>query len=620
MSTKYGGYANKALKINLSTKEVSEYPISDEYRKLYLGGKILACKIIDDMISAPIDPLSEENIIVISTGPLSGAGSPSSSRFNISTISPLTNLYTSSNCGGNFGMQLKKAGYDVLVITGKSKEKIKLEVLENSTVNFVDASDLWGKTTGETQEALPRGGKLVIGPAGENMVKYACVINEERAAGRGGVGAVFGSKNLKAIFTTGKTMYNAFNKEKLQAINKKWVKRLQDHPLTGEIMPKLGTSNLVKPMQKRGLLATKNFQNGQFDGWEKISGETMAQDHLIKNKGCLTCPIQCARVVEVDGKQVKGPELETLGLLGANLLNDNLPLIFKWNYILDEMGMDTMSFGGSIAFAMELKEKGLADLGVEFGKTDNIEALIKDIAYRKGNGTILADGVRAMSEKYGGKDFALHSKGLELAAYEPRSAYGQGLGYAVANRGGCHLNAGYLVVLEGLGLDLTGRSALGKAGFTIMFQNLMEAVSAAGSCLFTTYAFFPIPIMNPKSFVRKFIDKIGHSVGFIVGFSMKAPKLLAVNLPTMLPHPIALSAATGMKLNMGKLLDIGKRGYNLERTLNCRLGVNKSSDSLPKRLTDEAQPEFGGKVPLDKLKKSYYFLRGWDKNGVPKKI
>ena len=282
MESVYKGYMGKSLKIDLTTKKVEEYPISDEYRKKYLGGKILACKIMDDLISSPIDPLSHDNIIIISTGPITGGGSPCSSRFNISTISPLTNLYTSSNCGGNFGLQLKKAGYDLLVITGKSKDKVRLEILEDNVVNFIDAKDLWGKTTSETQEALPKGGKLVIGPAGENMVRFACVVNEERAAGRGGVGAVFGSKNLKAIFATGKKMCEAFNKEKLQQINKKWVNRLREHPLTGETMPKLGTANLFRPMQKRGLLATKNFQHGQFDGWEKISGETMARDYLIK--------------------------------------------------------------------------------------------------------------------------------------------------------------------------------------------------------------------------------------------------------------------------------------------------------------------------------------------------
>lgn len=620
MATNYGGYAGKVLKIDLTTKTYSEYEFSDKERELYLGGKIMAAKILYDNIKGIIDPLSPENILVVTTGPLNALGAPSSGRFNISSISPLTGLVCSSNCGGTFGINLKRAGCDAIVICGKAEEKTLLKITEEA-VEFLPAEELWGKTTGATQEAIGgKSGKIVIGPAGENLVKYACIISDERAAGRGGLGAVMGSKNLKAVTASGKNICKPFNKEKFMEINKKWTKALLAHPLTGSQMPKLGTAGLVTGMNARHILATKNFKYGQFDGFEKISGEYLAEKYLIKNKGCISCPIQCARVVEVGGKQVKGPELETLGLLGANVMNDDIEKIFEWNYELDELGMDTISAAGSLAFAMELNEKGIWDSGLEFGKVANITDIIHQIATRSTEvGDILAEGTRNMSKRFGGDEFCISSKGMELSAYEPRGAVGQGLGYAVSNRGGCHLNAGYLVVLEGLGLSINPYTHKGKATLTMTFQDLMEAVSAGGNCLFTTYAVFPgFLISKPNSIMTRLVNKIMPYLGGVLYLAGKFPTLLAVNLPSIFPHSVCLKAATGMKLNFGKMLRIGERGYNLERLLNKKLGVDASCDTLPKRLTDELQDEANkkSKVPLEKMKKRYYRARGW-KNGLP---
>ncbi len=622
MATQLNAYAGKILKIDLTDRKVCEYPFSDELRKLFLGGKVMAAKILYDNISGPIDPLSKDNMLVISTGPLNGMGGPCSSRFNISAISPLTNILTSSNCGGPFGLSLKRAGYDALIITGKSEERIYLEILADNVVNFKNADALWGLKTGPAQEAIPeKGGKVVIGPAGENLVKFACAVSGDRAAGRGGVGAVFGSKNLKGIVAYGNKTYEAYDKEKLVEHNKVWVKRLKDHPTTGVQLPKLGTAALVAPMHAKHLLATHNYQTGSFENFEDISGETLSENNLVRNKGCLTCPIQCARVVEVEGHNVKGPEVETLGLLGPNILNNNLALILKWNFELDEFGMDTISFANTIAYAMELKEREMADLSVEFGKTDNISEIIEMTAKREGVGNELAEGSRNLTKKYGGIEFAMQVKGMELAAYEPRAAVGQGLGYAIANRGGCHLNGGYMVVAEGLGLSINQYTNIGKAGLTIMFQNLMEGISAGGNCLFTSYAFFPIPLLtNPTGLITRIVNKCAHLFGGIVGLAMKVPDLLAVNLPKMLPHPLALKYATGMKFNMGKLLKVGMRGYNLERALNVKLGIDKKDDVLPKRLMEEAQLKDNerSKVNVLKMRKAYYFYRGWDKCGIPK--
>jgi len=628
--SKYGGYQGKILKIDLSTRNISDYEITDSERELYLGGKILAAKIIYDNIKRKIDAFDPENLLVITTGPLNGLLAPCSSRFNISGISPLTGLLTSSNCGGTFGMKLKSAGYDGLIITGKSKERIYIEINDDK-VEFKNADSLWGKECMATQEELQnmqanpklKTGKIVIGPAGENLVRYACILSDERAAGRGGLGAVMGAKNLKAITVQGTHKIEVKEKEKYQALIKKWIEYLRKHPLTGKQLPRLGTAGLIAPMQAKNILSTKNFSSGRFDKFESVSGEVLAEKYLVKNSGCISCPIHCARVVNVNGKNVKGPELETLGLLGPNILNDNLEAILRWNYLLDELGMDTISFAGTLSFAMELNEKGMWDNGLEFGKIDKIDELIHDVAYRNGEvAYYIGEGSRIVSKKFGGSEFAGNVKGMELAAYEPRAAVGQGLGYAVSNRGGCHLNGGYNVILEGLGLSANQYTPKGKASFTMMFQDLMEAVSAGGNCLFTTYAIFPPSLIEkPNSKLTRFINKAIPHLGGAVALANRFPGILSLNLPTLFPHPLAISYATGMKLNFGKLKRIGERGYNLERIINLTLGMTCEDDSLPKRLTDERQQPDNkrSKVPLKKLKKTYYRVRGWDKLGRPTK-
>lgn len=625
MSTKYGGYMGKVLKIDLSNRETSQYPWSDKDRELFLGGKIMAAKIIFDNVKKGTESFSKDNYLVVSTGPLTGTGAPASSRFNISTLSPLTGLLTSSNCGGSFGLYLKKAGYDALVITGKSETPVWIEITEEE-VKFHDAADLWGKTTSATQELLGKNrGKIVIGPAGENQVRYAGIFSEERAAGRGGTGAVMGSKNLKAIVAYGNKRPAINAPEKTKEIFKEWVSMLRNHPLTGEQLPKLGTAGLVSLMHNRKILATRNFKHGQYKDFEMISGEVLAEKYLVKNKGCITCPIQCGRQVEIDGKKIKGPELETLVLLGSNIENNDLEKILRWNYELDELGIDTISTAGTIAFAMELNEKGLWDNGLEFGKTEGLSKIFEDITYRKGIGDLLAQGSRYLSEKFGGAEFAIHVKGMELAAYEPRSAVGQGLGYAVANRGGCHLNAGYMVLFEGLGLSIDPYSVKGKAELSILSQNIMEAVSAGGNCLFTLYSMFPeFLLKRPNSRITRTANKaLTTSItgGLVNSVNKIDEKLLPINL-SLIPHTKALSSVTGMNISLGRLKTIGERGYNLERIFNIRMGLDSSQDSLPKRLTDEPQSLSNSKsvVPLEKLKTKYYKSRGWSEEGIPTKL
>lgn len=608
-------YTGKIAHVDLSTGKVTDYPFSARERELYLGGKIMAAKIIYDLLPRKTDPYSPENAVVITTSPLTGTAAPCSSRFNVSTISPLTGLLVSSNCGGNFGLSLKRAGYDGLIITGKSPDKVYLDISPDG-IACKDATGLWGKTTSQTQELLSPGGKLVIGPGGENMVRYASLVSQERAAGRGGAGAVFGAKNLKGLVARGTHTVALYRPQEFRALNRRWVKQLRAHPITGHRLPQLGTANLVRPMHRRQLLATRNYARGTYQDHDLISGETLREKYLVTNRGCPTCPIQCGRVVMVDGKAVKGPELETICLLGSNLLNNDLESIIRVNHLCDEYGIDTISFGSTVGLAMELNERGLWNNGLQFGDAGPLAELVELVAYRKGIGADLAEGTRRLSQKYGGQEFAMHVKGLELAAYEPRAAQGMGLGYATANRGGCHLNGGYTVVLEGLGLDVSGAATMGKAAFAVFFQDLMEAVSAGGTCLFTTYAVLPALLLNkPGGIAARLVNKLAPAAGGIVGLLHRRPRLMPIHLKALLPHTLAIQLATGFKMPLGKFLRIGERGFTLERLINLRQGLQPGDDTLPRRLLEEGATP----VRLEKMLKKYYRLRGWTPAGVPSK-
>lgn len=626
------GWMGRVLRVDLSTREVSDYPWSTEDRRTWLGGKTMAARILADTLPGAdgtaqptVDPFGPENVVVIATGPLTGTGAPSSARFDISTLSPLTGLVASSNSGGPFGTYLKRAGYDAIVLTGTAEAPVWLEVSE-AGVTFHDATAVWGLRTSEAQEAMAgaieaRSGTLAIGPAGEHRVRYASVLSGERAAGRAGTGAVLGAKNVKGIAAWGDRKVAVAHPEKYREHLRKWTASLKAHPIAGGSLPALGTAGFLAPMQELGIVATRNFKAGRYEHAASIDGRALADTRLVRNAGCLSCPIRCARVVELGGREVKGPELETLVLLGANIENPDLDRIIEWNVLLDDLGLDTMSTGVTVSYAMEAAEKGLWDNGLAFGRTGGLASLFEDIAYRRGLGAELAEGSKRLAARYGGEGFAMNVKGLELAAYEPRGAVGQGLGYAVSNRGGCHLNAGYAVALEGLALRMDGRSPRSKAALTAFFQDLMEVVSSSGVCLFTTLGVLPGPLVtNPERGIGAFMARVFSYAGGVMRLLRVLPRgMLGIPMP-LVPHIRALELVTGERYRLGGFWSVGERGYNLERVLGLRFGNGGAlGDTLPKRLLEEPQDpdDPSSVVPLARLKADYYRQRGWTAEGVP---
>ena len=621
MATKFGGYMGKVMDVDLTTGSIGEYPLTDEDRELFLGGRFLATKILLDVLPPGVDPLGPDNVVVVMTSPLTGSGAPSTSRYDISAKSPLTGLICHSNSGGNFGVRLKRTGWDGMVIRGRAPKPVYIEIGEEK-VQIKSAEKIWGMNTHDAQNAMGKGGKMVIGPAGENQVLYASVVSQERSHGRGGMGAVFGSKNLKGMAAQGRMKIPIHDQESFRDLTKKWAEQLRKHPATGDFMPKYGTAGFLQLINKGNALPTKNFSVGTYPHADKIGGEELTAKYLVKNVGCESCPIRCGRVVNIDGKEVKGPEYEILCLLGSNLEQHDLELINRWNYILDLLGMDAISASNVICFAAELNEKGLWKNGIEFGKADNITRILEDIAYRRGMGDDLAQGVRLLSKKYGGEDFAIHVKGMEIPAYEPRACVGHGLGYATASRGGCHLDAGYIVYFEVNGpIKLDPLHYRSKAGWAVFNQNLMSAISAGGNCLFTVMTVLPPQLFKlpEHPMLSSVATKVLTATWPSIEMSVQMPKsLMSFNVP-LIPHPLAIKLATGMKMDLGRFLAVGDRGYTLDRIFNIREGLRNTDDTLPKRFLKETLGD--GKrsrpVPLHKMLPRYYKLRGWDANGVP---
>lgn len=614
----------KYVIIDLSNGNVSDYPISEDLYIKYIGGKALGARLLFDLMPVGVDPLSADNIMIVNTGPMNGTGAPSSSRFNMTFKNVMTNGIASSNCGGQFGVMLKASGYDGIILKGGAASPSYIEILDGDIV-IKSAEHLWGMDAEKVQEEFnPHWGKLVIGPAGENGVHYAAAVSGERVAGRCGAGAVLGAKNIKALVAFGTKRAEVYNKKEFDKYNKKFIEFLRTHPMTGNSLPRYGSVGLLNNANASHALPTKNFSKGQYENASKITGETLADTLLTRNGGCVSCPIRCERRVMVYGKEVKGPEYETVGLFGSNIENDDLDWINIVNYEADILGMDAISLGGTLAFAMELQEKGLADFGLHFGSREGVIEAIRNIAYGVGSGKELGLGSKLLSEKYGGKEFAVHAKGLELAAYEPRRSVGMGLGYATSNRGGCHLNGGYVALIETVGvLSVDTQTPKGKAELGVFFQNMIEAASSAGFCLFTSMAIIPgfLSELGPAHPITRFVSRFLITARPVLGAMWKLmPGLLPFNWMYLLPYTQSIKLATGLPMTSGRFLQVGERCFNTERLFNLREGLTSADDTLCDRLTktpqDASRPDTV--VPLDKMLPRYYKVRGWDKNGVPK--
>jgi aldehyde:ferredoxin oxidoreductase len=628
-----GGYMDKAYDVNLTTGQIREFQPSREDQQLYLGGKGLGTRLLYDHTRPGLDPYDEQMILVFATGPVTGTGAPQSNRFVVSTKSPLTGAIGNSTCGGNFATKLKKAGVDLVLIRGKAAHPVYLEITEQGAA-IKDAAHLWGKGAMQTQSLLPKDfGKAVIGPAGENLVRYACIVSEERVAGRTGCGAVMGSKNLKAVIANGKRKIEITEEARYKEFQKSMTKFLLGHPMTGGILPALGTANIVATAAGRNILPCCNYQKGTDLRAMAISGERLAAKHLKKRVGCMSCPVICGRGIELrikdadgteqlvshpDGKHKgisKGPEYETLGLLGSNLGCFDLERIFEWNHLCDDLGMDTISLGGTLGFATELTERGMLASPLSFDHHEAVTDLIRDTAYRRGLGNDLAEGTRRLAQKYGGHDFAIHVKGLELPAYDPRGCYGQGLEYATTNRGGCHIQ-GATMYLEATGpLSVDPLSTKAKPELVVLQQNLSAALCSSVYCMFASYAMIPSLAfeLDPQGMIYGALTKVLLHSGPVIGLVLKSKA----------PVPLLwfekfVSYVIGRTVTMGEYTEIGERVFNLERMYNLREGLTAADDTLPPRLLDE--PTFAGHergVPLANMLPRYYRVRRWDAAGIP---
>jgi aldehyde:ferredoxin oxidoreductase len=612
------GYAGRILEVDLGARSHRFQPLDEETARLYIGGKGYGTRLLYDRTEPGIDPLGPANPLIFATGPLNGSVAPQSNRFAVVCKSPLTGGIGNAACGGSFALGMKKAGIDILIVTGRAERPVRLEVDgDKDAVRFVDAADLWGKGTYETQRLLPRAHyHAVIGPAGEHQVLFAGIVSDERIAGRTGTGAVMGSKRLKAVSVRGSRKLEMEDPEKFKEYTKEVRKLFEDHPVLGESMKRFGTGAIVNTTNGRNILPTRNFKFGHFDDAMKISGEWM-EDHELKGvkSSCIHCPVTCGRDVEVEGAgRVKGPEYETLALLGSNLEIGDLKRVNEWNWLADDLGMDTISLGAVLGFAMELGERGMLDTVLHFADPAGVSEMISDVGHRRGLGNDLADGVKRMSAKFGGSEFAMHVKGLELSAYDPRGSYAQGVEYATTNRGGCHVQ-GASMYLESTGpLTINPHSLKLKAELPVLQQNLACAINSMVLCIFTTYGMIPKAVhqMDPNSFTHKALTTVIENSGPIFR------RVMALKGRPMMWFEKWLTYITGTPFSSGHLQEIGARIFNLERMYNLREGLTAADDTLPPRMLHE--PTFKGMTsghPLPALLPRYYKLRGWDAGGVP---
>ncbi len=586
------GWHGKLLRIDLGISKAKAEPIPEEMLKLYMGGRGLGVRYLVNEVPPKTDPLGPGNKVIIATGPLNGTTVPVTGRFAAVSKSPLTGTIFDCNSGGSFGVYLKSCGYDAVIIEGKASAPVYILITPKGA-SVESAKDVWGKDVKQATDALrAKHGKSArvscIGPAGENLVLFANIENDyHHALGRGGLGAVFGSKNLKAVVVDAgeketQVPTTVAQPDQLKIVIQEINKRIQASPMTGKGLKIFGTAQLVNLMNAMGIFPINNFQQGTHPDADKISGDSIIEKIFVSNTACHMCPIACGKLTKTSAGEGKGPEYESDWALGADCGIFDLEAVTNANYACNELGLDTITAGATIACAMELNEKGklpAAWKDVVFGNKDVLLPLIKKIASKEGIGKDLATGSKRLAEKYGAPELAMQVKGLEMPAYDPRGALGMALAYATSNRGACHLRA-YTVGAELLGLP--------KLFDRFSFSDKPDLV---------------VKLQNGNTFLD----------------SIVACKFLGMGVPDDY-YSRAVSAVTGVDITITEAEHIGERIWNLERQYNIAAGFGKPDDALPPRF---ASPLLSGASkghvpPMDIMLSMYYDIRGWTAEGVPK--
>lgn len=607
------GYMGKLLRVDLTRRRATIEKIQKDICRKFIGGTGLGAWILFNEVRPKSDPLGPKNKLIIATGPLTGTAAPSASRYVAIAKSPLTGIWGEAHAAGFFGPELKFAGYDAVVFEGQADEPVYLW-LRDDNIEIKDAKHLWGKKTNETEAAIKKEANdnrvkiACIGPAGENLVKTAAIINDSwRAAGRCGLGAVAGSKKLKAIAVRGTKRVNVFDHKALRETVQQLVPIIQE---TKREMSRFGTSGGTAAASERGTLPTKNFSTGVFEGANKITGETMAAKFLIGKQPCFSCPVSCGRIVEVKGGDCStegptgGPEYESVAALGSLCCNDNLESVIKANQLCNEYGLDTISTGCAIAFAMECFEKnliGLADTdGIElaWGNCLAVIAMIPRIALRKGFGNLLAEGVRVAAQKigHGADEFIIQVKGMEIPMYEVRGRVGDALALSTSNRGGCHLRGTPSMIFK-------ARGTVPEVGITA------EVAAQADSYSWNRMAEFTKKIEDAWAVLDSLV---------VCKFNYLWHK------PITLTQTIKLiSSVTGWDMNVQEFMKTGERICNLEKAFNVREGLTREDDVFPSRF-EKPMPEGASKGhaitrrEFNQALDEYYQLRGWNsRTGQP---
>lgn len=576
-------HAGMRWTIDLGRKEVTSSPIAWGTRRRYLGGRGLGVSVAAGETDAGAEPLSPGNTLVFAPGLVTGTGIPLGARMDVVAKSPLTGTLASANSGGIFGAALHRAGVGALVIRGSSESPVLIRVSEDGA-ELLDASPYWGLGTGATTTAIQsdlgdRNARVAcIGPAGERLCRIACIVNEtSRVAGRGGLGAVMGAKRLKAIVVQGRRESSWWDPHAAGEV-RAWVReRISASGITRGGLHRFGTASLMNLVNEKRLLPTRNFLESSFEGADRVSGEEMERTILRGRKGCYACPVACGRITEAGGVKGEGPEYETIWAFGPACGIDDLERIARANYLCNDLGLDTISTGATIACAMEMAERGYLDLPIRFGRADLLEELVRQIAFREGIGDQLAEGSFRFASMHGHPECSMSVKGQELPAYDPRGLQGQGLEFATSVRGACHVygNMLYPEVL-GVPVRLDPEVLEGKPFWTKYMQDLSAAIDALGICLFTVRVFRA------------------------VDYARMASEML------------------GMELGEKGLLEIGERIWNIQRLFNIGAGLGREDDTLPDRLL--AHRSGGGWQRgwrRDPLLGEYYAERGWDSAGVP---